>query len=241
MIPPINEINWLKLNTSMPLTDWTIFDRASIIDGIIEISSGGAYAGCTLDDRYGHALAPSLYRYLYVGLSARLPSGLSGVVDPIFSNSQDSVEVLFVGKLAATDQEPERTWVKSVNLTALNNSVSGESNYYGVFILPTPPRYFKNLTLYVRNRHNYAIIRLNTLRLLRSSDVSGSQVADSIGRGITISGMIAKDDGFYVYYQNDDTPDKAQFLEDANGDFSGINWNNERNVWFRREAGEVIF
>lgn len=224
-----NKLNFYPTNTLRDLKSWDIFSGASVVDDNIVISSGG-YAGYDLTNNVGRGLSSSLYRALKVSIN------LLGLAQ--LSDSTNNVEVVIQGVLEETVHETASNWYKSVNLAPQSGKLTGLT-YTANLVLPFPNRNFSSLRLLVLN-HTGEPITVTTVELYRSQDIASAQVGNSIGFGVTLSGFISYLDGFQVFYDGRQDPDSAWFMTDDDGNFSGVNWNNERIITYEHKDEALV-
>ena len=93
--------------------------------------------------------------------------------------------------------------------------------------------------IYVFNRSDKDIV-LKSCRMLRSSDVSSSQIGEAIGWSISLEKCIAYSNGCELYFTGQAAPDRLYYMEDVDGNFSGINVKRERIIKFERNSGIMI-
>ena len=122
---------------------------------------------------------------------------------------------------------------KSINITMAASSIeNGVVKIYRV--LEMKPFDFNNLTLYVIN-HTTNSITLTSCSMRRSQDIASSQIGESIGWSIALNKVVAYLDGCEVYYDGEEEPIKMWWVEDEDGNFSGVNVDNERLIKFERK------
>ena len=217
-----DNITYYNKNILRSLPNWNILSSASVSGDYINISSGGI-AGVDLSNDYFNGLKASNYRQLLISIQA--------TVTNIF-NYRDYVEVVLRGTYKSNQGQILKSY-QSINLTLLlNNYSSGILNMVRVISMENYD--LDSLTLYVIN-HTTDTIILRSCEMLRSQDVSGSQIGESIGWGITLNKVIAYLDGCEIFYDGVEKPDKLWWMEDNLGNFSGINVNNERMISFSRK------
>lgn len=222
-----NKLIFYSTNVLRALKSWEILNKASISGDTLTIQSGG-YAGNDLSLDIGRGLSSSLYRALKIEINLL---GLAQI-----SNSENIVEVVIQGKLGETVHEEAGNYYKSVNLAPQSGKLTGNI-YTANLVLPFPNRDFTSLRVLVLN-HSNDTITVNTVELYRSQDIASAQVGNSIGFGVTLAGFISYLDGFQVQYDGRQDPDSAWFMTDDEGNFNGVNWNNERIITYehRNEA-----
>jgi len=224
-----NKLIFYPTNTLRALKSWDIFSGASVVGEDITINSGG-YAGYDLTNDVGRGLSSSLYRALKVSINLL---GLAQI-----SDSDNRLEVVLQGVLEETAHEEASNWYKSVNLAPQSGKVTG-STYTANIVLPFPNRNFTSLRLLVLN-HTGDSVTLTQAELYRSQDIASAQVGNSIGFGVTLSGFISYTDGFQVFYDGRQDPDSAWFMTDNDGNFVGVNWNNERVITYEHKDEALV-
>lgn len=224
-----DKLNFYPTNTLRALKSWDIFSGASVVGDTIVVSSGG-YAGYDLSNDIGRGLSVSLYRALKISIS------LVGLAQS--SDSDNRLEVVLQGVLEETVHEQTANYYKSVNLAPQSGKVSG-STYTATIVLPFPNRNFTSLRLLVLN-HTGEPITVTTVELYRSQDIASAQVGNSIGFGVTLSGFISYLDGFQIFYDGRQDPDSAWFMTDNEGNFVGVNWNNERIITYEHKDEALV-
>lgn len=224
-----NKLIFYPTNTLRALKSWEILSNASVVGEDITINSGG-YAGYDLNADIGRGLSSSLYRALKVSIN------LLGLAQ--LSDSTNNVEVVIQGVLEETVHEEASNWYKSVNLAPQSGKLT-DLTYTANLVLPFPNRNFSSLRLLVLN-HTGEAITVTTVELFRSQDIASSQVGNSIGFGVTLAGFISYLDGFQVFYDGRQDPDSAWFMADDDGNFSGVNWNNERIITYEHKNEALV-
>lgn len=209
-------------NVLRSLDLWDILNNtSSSSDGLI-IHPGG-YAGCDLSGSYYSGLNASRYRKLTVSLQTSLSENF---------NYQNLVEIVLKGTYVDSSGNLLDTWY-SIGCTLEESTVSGDTlSFERVVELENYD--FLRCTVYVLN-HTQSDVLLTQCEMLRSQDINSSQIGESIGFGVTLRSVVAYLDGCEIYYDGTDTPDKLWWMEDGDGNFSGINVNNERMISFTRK------
>lgn len=221
-----DNITYYNKNILRSLPNWNILSNASISGDYITIGSGGV-AGVDLSNDYFNGLKASKYRQLIISVEAPVTS---------LYNYVDFVEVVIRGTYKDNQGQVLEAYY-SANVTLLLNSF--KSDVLDMTRVISMENYdFDTLTLYVVNHATYSIT-LKSCEMRRSQDVSGSQIGESIGWGITLNEVKAYLDGCEIFYDGIDKPDKLWWMEDNSGNFSGINVNNERMIKFSR-TNEIL-
>ena len=222
-MPLVNDnITYYNKNILRSLPNWNILNNASVSGDYISIESGGV-AGVDLSNDYFNGLKASRYRQLVLSVSALVTN---------LYNYRDYVEVVIRG-VYKDNQGQVLTAYYSVNITLLLNNFS--NNILSMTRVISMENYdLDSLTVYVVNHTLYTVI-LRSCEMRRSQDVSGSQIGESIGWGITLNEVIAYLNGCEVFYDGVEKPDKLWWMEDSQNNFSGINVNNERMIKFSRK------
>lgn len=216
-----DNITYYDKNILRALPNWSILSNANISGDYINIGSGGV-AGVDLSNDYFNGLKASRYRQLVISINAPVTN---------LFNYRDFVEVVIRGTYK-DNQGKVLVAYYSVNITLLLNKYnSGVLDMTRVISMESYD--FDSLTVYVVN-HTTSNIILQSCTMKRSQDVSGSQIGESIGWGITLNEVIAYVDGCEIFYDGVETPDKLWWMEDNSGNFTGINVNNERMIKFSR-------
>lgn len=217
-----DNIIYYNKNILRSLPNWNILSNASVSGDYININSGGI-AGVDLSNDYFNGLKASQYRQLVVSINAPVTN---------LYNYRDYIEVVIRGTYKDNQGQILMAYY-SVNITLLLNSFN--NNILNMTRVISMENYdFESLTLYVIN-HSTHTVTLQSCEMKRSQDVSGSQIGESIGWGITLNQVIAYLDGCEIYYDGVEKPDKLWYMEDNSGNFSGINVNNERMIKFSRK------
>lgn len=217
-----DNITYYDKNVLRALNGWNILSDASVVDNTIEISSGGI-AGVDLSNDYFNGLKASRYRQLVLSIEAPVSN---------LYNYRDYIEVIIRGRYKDNQGQVLEAYY-NINVTLLLNSFS--NNILDMTRVVSMENYdFDTLACYVIN-HSVNTVTLKTCEMRRSQDVSSSQIGDSIGWGITLNQVIAYLDGCELYYDGIDEPDKLWYMEDEQGNFSGLNVNNERMIKFSRK------
>lgn len=221
MASPV-DINFYSKSCIRNLEFWNVFTNASYNEKTQEINiSPNGTAGFTLSNDYYKGLNASRYRLLTVRLSGEV------------NDYQDSTEIVLRGSYVDSN-DVVYPFYKTVNLTALETTGA----YNMSRILEMENFTMQSCTILVRNKSS-GIVNLSSCALYRSQDISSSQIGDSIGWGVTLAKVIQYLDGCELYYQGSSTPDKLWWVADNNGDFAGVNVNNERIITFSR-VNEIL-
>lgn len=221
MASPV-DINFYSKSCIRNLEFWNVFTNASYNEKKQEINiSPNGTAGFTLSNDYYKGLNASRYRLLTVRLSGEV------------NDYQDSTEIVLRGSYVDSN-DVVYPFYKTVNLTALETTGA----YNMSRILEMENFTMQSCTILVRNKSS-GIVNLSSCALYRSQDISSSQIGDSIGWGVTLAKVIQYLDGCELYYQGSSTPDKLWWVADNNGDFAGVNVNNERIITFSR-VNEIL-
>lgn len=221
MASPV-DINFYSKSCIRNLEFWNVFTNASYNEKKKEINiSPNGTAGFTLSNDYYKGLNASRYRLLTVHLSGET------------SDYQDYTEIVLRGSYVDSN-DVVYPFYKTVNLTKLETTGA----YNMSRILEMENFTMQSCTLLVRNKSS-GIVNLSSCALYRSQDISSSQIGDSIGWGVTLAKVIQYLDGCELYYQGSSTPDKLWWVADNNGDFAGVNVNNERIITFSR-VNEIL-
>lgn len=210
-------IQYYNQNVLRGLPNWTLFDNASVSEDSITINSGGS-AGCVLDNSYFNALSASLYRQLTISVMMDTSH---------LDNYQNNVEVVLIGTYISNQNE----YIKlrtSVNLTLLNSNVKSQSATMSRVISMLNYN-FVNLSVYVIN-HTQASIILTECKMLRSQDISDSQIGSAFGFAVTLKKVIDHPNGAQLFYEGIEKDDHFYWIEDAAGKFAGINVNNNFRI-----------
>lgn len=221
MASPV-DINFYSKSCIRNLEFWNVFTNASYNEKKHEINiSPNGTAGFTLSNDYYKGLNASRYRLLTVRLSGEV------------NDYQDSTEIVLRGSYVDSN-DVVYPFYKTVNLTALETTGA----YNMSRILEMENFTMQSCTILVRNKSS-GIVNLSSCALYRSQDISSSQIGDSIGWGVTLAKVIQYLDGCELYYQGSSTPDKLWWIADNNGDFAGVNVNNERIITFSK-VNEIL-
>lgn len=222
MIDNTNNIEYYNRNVLRAITNWNILSNATINNDKIEIRSSGV-AGYDLQNTYNNGLKASKYRSLSISLELSINQQY---------NYENYIEVVLKGTYKDSDENINKSY-QSINITYLNSSLS--DNILTMNRVIQMPNYdYDELTIYVINHTSSAII-LNNCIMKRSQDINSSQIGESIGWGIALSKVIGYLDGCEVYYDGVEEPTKMWWQEDEQGNFSGINVDNERLILFERK------
>lgn len=222
-------LNFYKKNSIRALQNWNILSDATIVqvgeDYNIEIDEEG-YAGTVLSSDYNNGLSASMYRLLYIKVYLTVNQDM---------DYQNLVDVVLRITYVTNSAEKVYSYI-SVNLTTVGNTLGtdAQGDYISMTRLIEMENYsIEDMTLIVRNNSG-AQITLADLTLRRSQDISSNQVGDSIGWGIALRQADKYLDGWKLYYDGVEEPDRLYFMADENEEFIGINVNNERMIAFNR-------
>lgn len=218
----VDRIEYYNKNVLRAVANWNILSNATVSGTTVVIGAGGA-AGYDLVNTYNNGLKACRYRSLNISLTMSINQQY---------NYENYVEVVLKGTYKDSDGNILKSY-QSVNITYLEASISGGVVNIGR-VLTMQNYNFETLTIYVIN-HTSGSVTLNSCTMKRSQDISGSQVGESIGWGIALSKVVGYLDGCEVYYDGEETPTKMWWQEDEQGEFNGINVDNERLIKFERK------
>lgn len=174
------------------------------------------------------------------------------------------LEATYANALKASKLRLIRMGLPNITITELNNyknlvylllTISynnGEEKQYTVVNLSeamrsySPTGKFLNLSQIIEMK-NYDLdsctialinksdqpITVNYVRVYRSQDIAASQIGEAIGWGVTLREVKAYSDGCKLYYEGSTIPDNIWYIE-KDGQFAGLNINNERIINFSR-------
>lgn len=212
----INDLNWYNKNVLRSFNNWSTLVNASVVGGALHIMAGG-YAGVSLSSDYYNGLNASKYR--------RVSIVVEGAVNDQY-NYKNMIDVVVLCKYKSDNGAASVEGYYSLSVTQLNRDrdkvISMESSD------------LESCTVLIVNRTDQEVV-ITSCEMFRSQDVNSSQVGESIGFGITLNKVVAYLDGCEVYYDGVEAPDKLWWQEDEEGNFSGINVNNERLIKFTRK------
>lgn len=218
-----DSMQYFEKNVVRGLREWTQFNNASVEGDYIRISSGG-YAGVELSNDYNNGLKASNYRSLNVSIS---------VVPEDAFNYENYLEVM----IKAVYQDNNGNYVMahySINATVLDSEYDDEDDSLSFYRVIQMEKYnLVTATLYVIN-HTEDDVRLNSCVMYRSMDVNSSQIGEAIGFSVSLREVRAYLDGCELFYDGIEEPDKLWWMEDEQGNFNGVNVNNERIISFSR-------
>lgn len=224
-----DNINYYNKSVVDVIKSWNIMSQASVSGEYVNIQSGG-YIGVELTNDLYNGLKACRHRKINIQVRATVDQ---------YNNYTNDVEALLKVKYKSNEDEILVELI-SVNFTLLSSQYDP---YLGILkfsrVIEMENYDLAEATLYIIN-HSTNQIQMQYCAMYRSQDVSGSQIGESIGWGITLAKCIAYLDGCELYYEGNETPDKLWYMEDQDGNFSGINVNNERLIKFERR-NEYLF
>lgn len=217
-----DSIEYYNKNVVLPLKNWNILSNATLNGEDIDIKSGGT-TGYELANIFNNGLKASKYRSLNVSIEVNTDQQY---------NYQNYVEIVLKGVYRANEGNLLNS-MQSINLTYLKSSI--ELNTINMERVISMQNYdFESLTIYVIN-HTKGNIKLKNCVMKRSQDINSSQVGESIGFGIALRKVVSYLDGCEVYYDGEERPTKLWWSEDEQGQFNGVNVDNERLISFERK------
>lgn len=219
-----SDVSFFENNVLRNVEFWTL-ENADVSGSEVVIHPGG-YAFYYLSDDLFNALSACRYRKI------TFEAGLDISEDADYNNIVDiAVKIRYRADRGVNEYV-------SINCTKLNSSY-----YEGVLhferIIDTENYDMELCVVYVFNRSDKDIV-LKSCRMLRSSDVSSSQIGEAIGWSISLEKCIAYSNGCELYFTGQAAPDRLYYMEDVDGNFSGINVNRERIIKFERNSGIMI-
>lgn len=217
-----SDLEYYNKNVLRSLPNWNILSNATIVGDYININSGGT-AGVDLSNDYYNGMKASKYRQVSIQIQASITDS---------NNYQNYIEMVLKGVYKDSEGNRLVTYM-SVNATLIDSAyTTGILSFTRVMTMENFD--FESCTVYVQN-HTSSSIQLQSCSMLRSQDINSSQIGESIGWGITLNQVIAYLDGCEIFYDGVQNPDKLWWMEDSEGNFSGINVNNERMIKFTRK------
>lgn len=205
---------------------WNL-ESAEVSGDVVVIHPGG-YAYYFLDNELYNALSACKYRKISVELE------LTPEEDTDYNNI---VDVVVKSKYNSNNGQILKSYI-SLNCTKLNSVYSSGVLSFSR-IIDTENYDMATCVAFVFNRSDEAIA-LRSCRMLRSVDVSSSQIGEAIGWSISLEKCIAYSNGCELYFTGQAAPDRLYYMEDSDGKFSGINVNRERIIRFERNSGIMI-
>lgn len=139
-----------------------------------------------------------------------------------------SVDVTFLYR-SDTTVENERVTFTCNNVSGKRDSITGVGVYE--FELDMSPVDLAECKFTIRNNGSNSIY-ITKACMYRSQDVD--QLAENVVTTMTVVGVKAYRDGMTVSFDNSAVPLKCWWLEGENGEFAGINVNNEKMISFKR-------
>lgn len=222
-------INYYKSNVLRVLSKWEpILNTTILPDDKLSIEGYG-YCRCKLTNDYCNGRKASKYRKVVVDiqLGTNIPDTLRKY------NYENLVEITIEGTYTDSDGNKNNT-ITSINCTILKSKHDGNGRIKFTRVVEMEDYDYNECYVYVRNHTSLSVL-LYSCKMYRSQDISSSQVGESIGWGVTLNQVIAYQDGCELYYDGMAKPDKLWWMEDTEGNFSGINVNNERMIKFSRK------
>lgn len=139
-----------------------------------------------------------------------------------------SIDITFLYR-SDTTTDDERVTLTCNNVSGRRDGSTGIGTYE--FELDMSPVDLAECLFTIRNNgDNY--ISITKAMMLRSQDVD--QLAENVVTTMTVVGIKAYRDGMTVSFDNSAQPLKCWWLEGENGEFAGINVNNEKMISFER-------
>lgn len=224
------DIEWYRPNIVKALSQFNILSNATYANDVITIAPTG-YAGCQLSDSYFMGLNGC--KYLLV--SIKLTDSTN-----IINNYINQYEIVLKGTYYDSDENIVN-YYSSINITH-NNIIEDGNDVRIARIVDMPNFNFRDLTIYVMNHdssNNGNNLVLKELSAYRSQDIDSAQASNLVGLDLVLSQVKEYLDGMEVYFTDQVNPLKMWWHEDANGNFDGINVNNERLIPFSR-INEVL-
>lgn len=198
-----DNIEFFAANICKGLNSFQQFQDAQYeeTDNWIRVLPGG-YAGQVLSGEYADALTQS--KYMCIQARAYIPSISTSL------NYKDSVEMVLTGWYSLGGQT--YTYYQSIPFTELGQEISaGVISLKRIVVMPNAT--FQQLTVYFKNNStNYALLEF--LSILRSKDISGDQVADSINTNVGLTKVVTYATGFELYYENSPRPVRIWWMGD---------------------------
>lgn len=198
------------------LGSFNLLSDAVFEDNMLKVSPGG-YAGQTLVNSYADALTQS--RYLYIRAEAYIKN-----IDNSY-NYNNSVEIVITGFYSLGGQA--YTYYKSVPFTLLGQEISS-GNVILDRIVSMPNIDFIDLKVYFKN-NSKSTATLISISILRSQDISSSQIADAINTNVGLVQVVYYANGFELYYENSPRPVRIWWIGDR-GVLEGLDVNHQKII-----------
>lgn len=221
-------IPYYAANVIPSLQKWTLLKDATKQQGTIVIKPGG-FAGVSLSSNYCNALKASNYRRIKL-------SAMFDYLDDAM-NYRNLAELLVLGTYKNENGGQSVYWL-SLNCTKEGSEITGGTLLGMSREVQMGSFDFETCQIIVNN-HSNVDMTLTYCAMLRSQDISSSQVGESIGWGVTLAQVIQYLDGCELFYEGSSTPDKLWWVSDNAGNFAGVNVNNERTIKFSKK-NEVL-
>lgn len=219
--------SYLRANFS----DWELSEYASVVDGKLVLPAG-AYAKVQLSDSYMMAsLEKSKYKKVHI--TTVDPNG--AVDDTAAFNCTDSsgVKVIMYTRYSNNTSTYDETRVLSLN--KINSEIFGVADNYE-FIFPCLNMNLESCEFIIANDTDVEL-SISEASLYRSQDTT--QLAENVVTQMTVASVTAYLDGMEIQFTSNANPIKCWWLEDQEGNFCGINVNNERRISFNRVNGSL--
>lgn len=213
-------VEYYSSNIVKGLINWNYLTEATISNDVITINSGGI-AGVDLSNSYYNGLTASKYLLITVEIDCAVNSNY---------NYQNYVEVVLRGNYIDSNKVTHNVF-KQVALTK-DDSIINNNHITMSRLIEMDNVNYNSLVFYVIN-HSQNTITLDSAEALRSQDISNGQISSAIGLSIMLDYVNSYLDGFEVGFVGSDEPLKLWWHENSQGQFDGININNERLVAYQ--------
>lgn len=227
-------VTFYAANVLRALPYWGVLINAQVQGNYIVIQPGGQ-AGVNLSNDYFDGLMASKYR------EVRMSVDVTGNTQAL-NNYQNLLSMYVVGTYNSESEQGEGGGPLKV-FTAVGftgrGAVPMSNGAYQISRLLRFDGYdFQSLSVYLVNNTDYPVTIQNCM-MMRSQDVSSSQIGSAIGWGMTLSEVKAFNDGCHLYFETQAEPTKLKYLQDSFGNFSGVEVNGDRVVKFSRIAEDM--
>lgn len=216
---------------------WTLSSWAAVVGSSLQLAAG-AYASYVLSKDY---IFSSFERCRYRKLNVTLASATAiGNEDAFKSNSSGitvTVDLTYtgVGALGGRKQD-KRVFTLSKEMAAYSD---GDSNTQFEFKYEASNMNISdefNSVVTIKNNTSDTVT-IDSIGFFRSND--STQLGENATWQMQLSNVKAYLDGMEITFSESSAPVKIWYSEDANGNFDGINVNNERFISFSKVNGSL--
>lgn len=227
-----SDLIFYNMNLVQALNHWSVRGGESRISGSRIILAPGGTAEISLDTAFvSSALVKAKYKRIII--QTETSQAVSGNTSFVCGLNNTGVRATLTSEYNTNVQNI--TEKIALELNPVMASVSGYANYYD-FVVETPNYDLVSSSIIIEN-FSTSSITITAAQIFRSQDTS--QLGEGTNVTLKLTSLKAYYDGLEIGFSDSATPIKVWWLSDADGNFSGVNVNNERLVPYSKIEGTL--